>query len=62
MNEQCRYIIMKGENACEVNKTNSLNEAKKIVKDLDSMLTADEFDDCKNHWIYDTYTDSSIDV
>lgn len=32
MNKQCRYIIMKGENACEVDKTNSLNEAKKLLK------------------------------
>lgn len=61
-NNKNRYHIMKGEMACNVAETNDLCDAKRITKELDSYLTADEWDNCDNHWILDAETDCSIDA
>ncbi len=61
-NNTNRYHIMKGEMGWDVAETNDLEEAKRIAKDLDDELTADEWDNCDNHWILDTETDESIEV
>jgi len=58
---KCRYLILQGEMAYDISETDDLEEAKKIVKDFNSTLTADEFDNSEDYWILDMETGCSID-
>ncbi len=59
---KCRYSILQGEMGYGISETDDLEEAKRIVKDLNSTLTADEFDNGKDYWILDRETDCSINA
>jgi len=58
---KCRYLILQGEMAYDVSETDDLEEAKRMVKDLNSTLTADESDNSEDYWILDSETNCSID-
>lgn len=57
-----RYLIMRGEMAYECGSTNNLEEAKAWARSLDDELTSDEWDNCENHWVLDSETDTSIEI